>query len=254
MHRLKRMNLSILLPHQDQKLTKDHPLEQVHGNLSKHVQIRRQLATDPKMCMFALTEELHQLDKLKVWELVDKPFGKAVINLKWLWENKKDEDNTMDVKTTFLNGPLKEEVYVSQPDGFVDPDHLEKVYRLRKALYGLKQAPRAWYDALSTFLISKCFTKEPAIQDHSNEPSSSKLVPNVSHPADTTDPSLQDLDLLFSPMYKEYFTAGNQSVLKSSDLSDNVQQHDTQPTLNVQPTLEPIIPPKNVNVDENNID
>ncbi|GJT10475.1 retrovirus-related pol polyprotein from transposon TNT 1-94 [Tanacetum coccineum] len=46
----------------------------------------------------------------------------------------------MDVKTTFLNGPLKEEVYVAQPDGFVDPDHPEKVYRLRKALYGLKQA------------------------------------------------------------------------------------------------------------------
>ncbi|GJR22282.1 retrovirus-related pol polyprotein from transposon TNT 1-94 [Tanacetum coccineum] len=49
----------------------------------------------------------------------------------------------MDVKTTFLNGPLKEEVYVAQPDGFVDPDHLEKVYPIRKALYGLKQAPRA---------------------------------------------------------------------------------------------------------------
>ncbi|GJS81368.1 retrovirus-related pol polyprotein from transposon TNT 1-94 [Tanacetum coccineum] len=54
----------------------------------------------------------------------------------------------MDVKTTFLNGPLKEEVYVAQPDGFVDPNHPEKVYRLRKALYGLKQAPRAWYDEL----------------------------------------------------------------------------------------------------------
>ncbi|GJY02779.1 retrovirus-related pol polyprotein from transposon TNT 1-94 [Tanacetum coccineum] len=65
----------------------------------------------------------------------------------------------MDVKTTFLNGPLKEEVYVSQPDGFVDLDHPEKVYRLRKALYGLKQAPRAWYDELSTFLMSKDFMK-----------------------------------------------------------------------------------------------
>ncbi|GJY33322.1 retrovirus-related pol polyprotein from transposon TNT 1-94 [Tanacetum coccineum] len=65
----------------------------------------------------------------------------------------------MDVKTAFLNGPLKEEVYVAQPDGFVDLDHPEKVYRLRKALYGLKQAPRAWYDELSKFLISKGFTK-----------------------------------------------------------------------------------------------
>nr|GEW54324.1 hypothetical protein [Tanacetum cinerariifolium] len=78
----------------------------------------------------AMQEELHQFDRLQ-----------------------------MDVKTAFLNGLLKEEVYVVQPDGFVDPDHPEKVYRLRKALYGLKQAPKAWYDELSKFLISKGFTK-----------------------------------------------------------------------------------------------
>ncbi|GJY31986.1 retrovirus-related pol polyprotein from transposon TNT 1-94 [Tanacetum coccineum] len=139
----------------------------------------------------AMQDELHQFDRLNVWELVDKPFGKMVIKLKWLWKNKKDEDQTvirnkarlvakgyaqeegidfeesfapvarleavrifvahaahksfpiyqMDVKTAFLNGPLKEEVYVAQPEGFIDPDHLEKVYLLRKALYGLKQAP-----------------------------------------------------------------------------------------------------------------
>ncbi|GJZ56331.1 retrovirus-related pol polyprotein from transposon TNT 1-94 [Tanacetum coccineum] len=59
----------------------------------------------------------------------------------------------MDVKTTFLNGPLKEEVYVNQPDGFVDQHHPDNVYHLKKALYGLKQAPRAWYDELSNFLI-----------------------------------------------------------------------------------------------------
>nr|GEW50339.1 putative RNA-directed DNA polymerase [Tanacetum cinerariifolium] len=58
----------------------------------------------------------------------------------------------MDVKTTFCNGPLKKEVYVNQPNGFVDPHHPDKVYRLNKALYGLKQAPRAWYDKLSNFL------------------------------------------------------------------------------------------------------
>ncbi|GKA31510.1 retrovirus-related pol polyprotein from transposon TNT 1-94 [Tanacetum coccineum] len=142
----------------------------------------------------AMQEEIHQFDRLQVWELVDKPFRKNVIKLKWLWKNKKDEDQTvirnksrlvakgyaqeegidfeesfalvarleavqifiayaahksfsiyqMDVKTEFLNGPLKEEVYVAQPDRFIDPDHPEKIYRLRKALYGLKQAPRAW--------------------------------------------------------------------------------------------------------------
>nr|GEU62226.1 retrovirus-related Pol polyprotein from transposon TNT 1-94 [Tanacetum cinerariifolium] len=181
--------------------TKDHPLDQVHGNPSKPMQKRRQLATDPEMCMFALTTS--------IWELVDKPFGKSIIKLKWLWKNKKDEDQTvirntarllakgyaqeegidfeesfapvarleavwvfiayaahksfpifqMDVKMAFLNGPLKEEVYVAQPDGFVDPDHPKKVYRLRKALYGLKQVPKAWYDELSKFLVSKGFTK-----------------------------------------------------------------------------------------------
>ncbi|GJX41992.1 retrovirus-related pol polyprotein from transposon TNT 1-94 [Tanacetum coccineum] len=65
----------------------------------------------------------------------------------------------MDVKTTFLNGELKEEVYVSQPEGFVDPDHPTHVYRLKKDLYGLKQAPRAWYDTLSRLLLDNKFSK-----------------------------------------------------------------------------------------------
>nr|GEY72315.1 copia protein [Tanacetum cinerariifolium] len=65
----------------------------------------------------------------------------------------------MDVKMTFLNGLLKEEVYVAQPYGFVNPGHPETVYHLRKALYRMKQAPRAWYDELSNFLLSKGFTK-----------------------------------------------------------------------------------------------
>ncbi|GJT77727.1 retrovirus-related pol polyprotein from transposon TNT 1-94 [Tanacetum coccineum] len=65
----------------------------------------------------------------------------------------------MDVKTAFLNGELKEVVYVSQPEGFVDPDRPHHVYRLKKALYGLKQAPRAWYDTLSKFLLAQGFSK-----------------------------------------------------------------------------------------------
>ncbi|GJY27498.1 retrovirus-related pol polyprotein from transposon TNT 1-94, partial [Tanacetum coccineum] len=153
--------------------TKDHPLTQVRGNPSKPVQTRRQLATDPEMCMFALTvsivepknikdamadsawieamqEELHQFDRLQVWELVDKPFGKnqksyaqeegidfeesfapvarleAVRIFVAYAAHKSFPIYQMDVKTAFLNGPLKEEVYVAQPDGFVDPDIQKK--------------------------------------------------------------------------------------------------------------------------------
>nr|GEU57460.1 hypothetical protein [Tanacetum cinerariifolium] len=216
----------------EHRWTKDHPLEQVIRNPSQSVRTRCQLESDAEMCMFALTvsqtelknikeamadsawielmqEELHQFDRLDVWELVDRPLCKNVINIKWLWKNKRDEENSVirnksrlvakgyaqkegidfeesfalvarleavrlfiayaahksftvyqiDVKTTFLYGPLKEEVYVNQPDGFVDPYHPDKVYHLKKALYGLKQAPRAWYDEHSTFLVSKGFSK-----------------------------------------------------------------------------------------------
>nr|GEW98804.1 retrovirus-related Pol polyprotein from transposon TNT 1-94 [Tanacetum cinerariifolium] len=65
----------------------------------------------------------------------------------------------IDVKTAFLHGSLKEDVYVCQPKGFIDVDHPSHVYKLKKALYGLKQAPRAWYDELSTFLLQNRFSK-----------------------------------------------------------------------------------------------
>ncbi|GKD70984.1 retrovirus-related pol polyprotein from transposon TNT 1-94, partial [Tanacetum coccineum] len=68
-------------------------------------------------------------------------------------------DYQIDVKTTFLNGIMREEVYVNQPDGFVDKDNLNHVYKLKKALYGLKQAPHAWHDLLSKFLLSQEFSK-----------------------------------------------------------------------------------------------
>nr|GEW38652.1 hypothetical protein [Tanacetum cinerariifolium] len=77
----------------------------------------------------------------------------------------------MDVKTAFLNGNLREEVYVSQPEEFVDPDNPNRMYKLKKALYGLKQAPRAWYDMLSSFLISQDFSKgsvDPTLFIHGN--------------------------------------------------------------------------------------
>nr|GEV64850.1 retrotransposon protein, putative, unclassified [Tanacetum cinerariifolium] len=108
-----------------------------------------------------MQEELHLFDRLKVWELVDKPFGKnkegidfeesfapvarleAVQIFVAYAEHKSFPIYQMDVKMAILNGPLKEEVYVPQPNGFVDPDNPKKVYHLRKALYGLNQAPRA---------------------------------------------------------------------------------------------------------------
>ncbi|GJW40100.1 retrovirus-related pol polyprotein from transposon TNT 1-94 [Tanacetum coccineum] len=161
-------------PHDsDYRWTKDHQLEKVHGNPSKPVQTRRQLATDPEMCMFAvimsttkpktikeamadsawikaMQEELYQFNRLQEegidfeesfalvarLEVVRIFIAYAAHNSFAIYQ--------MDVKTTFLNGPLKEEVYVAQPDGFIDPNHPPKVYCLRKALYGLKQAPRAW--------------------------------------------------------------------------------------------------------------
>nr|GEY21062.1 retrovirus-related Pol polyprotein from transposon TNT 1-94 [Tanacetum cinerariifolium] len=65
----------------------------------------------------------------------------------------------MDVKTAFLHGTLKEDVYVCQPEGLIDADHPSHVYKLKKALYGLKQAPRAWYDKLSMFFLQNHFFK-----------------------------------------------------------------------------------------------
>nr|GEX09778.1 retrotransposon protein, putative, unclassified [Tanacetum cinerariifolium] len=95
---------------------------------------------------------------------------------KVVMKEKKDEDQTVihnkarlvakgyaqeedGRETAFLNSPLKEEVYVAQLDGFIDPDHPKKVYCLRKAIYRLKQVPRAWYDELLNFLMSKGFNK-----------------------------------------------------------------------------------------------
>nr|GEX80362.1 Gag-Pol polyprotein [Tanacetum cinerariifolium] len=113
------------------------------------------------------TITLEKESRLKLNKDLVRPYDYTKLNS--LYENFKPTSqeyherlahaNEMDVKTIFLNGPLKEEVYVEQSDGFIDPDHPKKVYRLRKALYGLKQVLRAWYDKLSNFLMSTGFTK-----------------------------------------------------------------------------------------------
>nr|GEW12870.1 retrovirus-related Pol polyprotein from transposon TNT 1-94 [Tanacetum cinerariifolium] len=152
--------------------TKDHPLEQVCGNPSQLVQTRRQLATDPEMCMFALTVSTaepkstsggrgySQEEGINFEESFAPVAGLEAVRIFVAYAaHKSFPIYQMDMKTAFINGPPKEEVYVAQLEGFVDPNHPEKVYRLRKALYGLKHAPRAWYDELSKFLTSKVFTK-----------------------------------------------------------------------------------------------
>ncbi|GJS96764.1 retrovirus-related pol polyprotein from transposon TNT 1-94 [Tanacetum coccineum] len=123
----------------EHRWTKDHPLEQVHRIPSKPVQTRRQLATDPEMSKgYAQEEGIYFKESFAPVARLE-----AVRIFVAYATHKSFPIYQMDVKTAFLNDPLKEEAYVEQPDGFVDPDHPEKVYHLRKALYGLKQAPRA---------------------------------------------------------------------------------------------------------------
>nr|GEZ83241.1 hypothetical protein [Tanacetum cinerariifolium] len=151
---------------------------------------------EPKLVKEALTnpswiesmqEELHQFIRLDVWEFVPSPDGIKPLTLKGGYRQEEGIDfeesfalvarmeairiflvytahkgftvYQMDVKTAFLHGSLKEDVYVCQPKGFIDVDHPSHVYKLKKALYGLKQAPRVGYDELSTFLIQNIFSK-----------------------------------------------------------------------------------------------
>nr|GEW47115.1 hypothetical protein [Tanacetum cinerariifolium] len=157
------------------KWTKDHLLDNIIGQLARPVFTRLQLHEQVLFCYYdtfltyvesktykdaltqsywikAMQEELNEFERLKVWELVPRPDKAMVITLKWIYK----------VKLNELGGILKNKahlVYVSQPNGFLDQDNPNHVYKLNKALYGLKQAPRAWYDMLSSFLISQDFSK-----------------------------------------------------------------------------------------------
>nr|GEZ01720.1 hypothetical protein [Tanacetum cinerariifolium] len=178
--------------------TEDHPLEQVIGEPSRPVLTRNQLRSDGDMYMYALTVSTMEPKNVKVamkdpaWidsmqeELLQfKRLDSRLVVRGYHQEEGIDFEESfapvaridairiflayaahksflvfqMDVKTAFLHGSLKEDVYVCQPKGFIDIDHPSHVYKLKKALYGLKQAPRAWYDELSTFLLQKHFFK-----------------------------------------------------------------------------------------------
>nr|GEZ22490.1 hypothetical protein [Tanacetum cinerariifolium] len=176
------------------KWTKDHPLENIIGELARPISTRLQLheqalfcyydafltSVEPKKYKDALTQscwieamqkELNEFKRLKVWELVPRPDKVMVITLKWIYKVKLEElGGILKNKARLMaRGYHQEEgidfeesfalVYVSQPDGFVDPDNLNHVYKLKKALYGLKQTPREWYDMLFSFLIPQDFSK-----------------------------------------------------------------------------------------------
>nr|GEW28709.1 hypothetical protein [Tanacetum cinerariifolium] len=172
-------------PHEFQ-WTKDHPLEQVIGEPSRPVLIRNQLRSDGDMYMYALTlstmepkNNKHDKEQMVIGnksclvvrgyrqeegidfeESFDPVARMEAIRIFLAYvAHKSFTVFQMDVKTAFLHGSLKEDVYVCQPEGFIDVDHPSYVYKLKNTLYGLKQAPRAWYDELSTFLLQNYFFK-----------------------------------------------------------------------------------------------
>nr|GEY79060.1 hypothetical protein [Tanacetum cinerariifolium] len=176
-------------------ITSQQPTE---GEPSRPVLTRNQLRSDGDMCMYALTvstmepknvkramtdhawiesmqEELLQFKRLVSRLVVGGYHQEEGIDFKESFTlvarmeairiflvfaaHKSFTMFQMDVKTAFLHRTLKEDMYMCQPEGFIDVDHPSHVFKLKKALYGLKQAPRAWYDELSTFLLHNHFFK-----------------------------------------------------------------------------------------------
>nr|GEX83659.1 retrovirus-related Pol polyprotein from transposon TNT 1-94 [Tanacetum cinerariifolium] len=133
--------------HHLRKWSKDHPLDNIIGNPSRPVSTRKQLVTDALW----LGWWPRDVDKKRVLIFEESFAPVAPIEaIRIFIANATSKNMTiyqMDVKTAFLNDELKEEVYVIQPEGFVDPYYPTHVYRLKEALYGLKQAPRAWMDS-----------------------------------------------------------------------------------------------------------
>ncbi|GJV72767.1 retrovirus-related pol polyprotein from transposon TNT 1-94 [Tanacetum coccineum] len=144
--------------------TKDHLIANVISDPSRSVSIRKQLKTDAMWCYFDAF----------LTSVEPKNFKQAMIEPSWIDAMQEEihefffgQEEGIDFEESFtpvarieaIRIFLKEEVYVSQPERFVDQEYPSHVYKLKKAFYGLKQAPRAWYDMLSSFLISQHFSK-----------------------------------------------------------------------------------------------
>nr|GEW46486.1 retrotransposon protein, putative, Ty1-copia subclass [Tanacetum cinerariifolium] len=184
-------------PHEFQ-YTKDRPLEQVIGEPSRPVLTRNQLRSDGDMCMYTLTVSTIESKNVKeamtdpAWieSMQEEPLQFKRLDSRLAVRGYHQEEGIdfeesfapvarmeaigiflayaahksftvfqMDVKTAFLHGTLKEDMYVCQPECFIDVDHPSYVFKLKKALYRLKQAPRAWYDELSAFVLHNHFFK-----------------------------------------------------------------------------------------------
>nr|GEV39815.1 retrovirus-related Pol polyprotein from transposon TNT 1-94 [Tanacetum cinerariifolium] len=169
----------------------DHPAPEVIAPIAE---VMYKDALTQSCWIKAMQEELNKFEHLEVWELVPRLITVMVITLKWIYKVKLDElggilknkarlvargyrqEDGINFEDSFALVARLEairiflayaahmnmvvyQIDVSQPNGFMDPDNLNQVYKLKKALYGLKQAPRAWYDMLSSFLISQDFSK-----------------------------------------------------------------------------------------------
>ncbi|GJR83704.1 retrovirus-related pol polyprotein from transposon TNT 1-94 [Tanacetum coccineum] len=172
--------------------TKDHPIANVIGDPSRSVSTKKQLETDAMWCYFdafltsvepknfkqamiepswidVMQEEIHEFERLKVWELVPCPEKVFLIKLKWIYKVKTDEfGGILKNKARLVAQGFRQEEGINFEESFTPVTRIETirifdnpshVYKLKKALYYLKEAPRAWYDMLLSFLISQQFPK-----------------------------------------------------------------------------------------------
>ncbi|GJZ87600.1 putative ribonuclease H-like domain-containing protein [Tanacetum coccineum] len=169
------------------RIHKDHPLDQVIGDLQSATQTRRMsknleeqgfvfrnkkdergimIRNKARLVAQGYTQE-EGIDYDEVFAHVARI---EAIRLFLAYASFKDfVVYQMDVKSAFLYGKIEEEVYVCQPLGFEDPDFPDKVYKVEKALYGLHQAPRAWYETLSTYLLDNGFQRGKLIRHYSSK-------------------------------------------------------------------------------------